>query len=152
MDDDVREFGMKLGRSAIARDWESVHEMLAPWLRPTLSVDGVQKFFEDEYQVTLNANGVEGEHSPGGPEPQIDGNGFMNATELRKPISFAGGKVRPLAPEVTDANVRYWMSLQLPCSEEQQGDLDFDFFCEVWIAVVQTPEGLRVGYWSQGGY
>jgi hypothetical protein len=30
--------------------------------------------------------------------------------------------------------------------------LGFDFFCEVWMAVVEIPEGLRVGYWSQGAY
>ena len=152
MDDDVREFGTRLGRKALERDWGSVHAMLAPWLRRTVSVEDVQKFFEDEYRVTLEANGIEGMHWPEGPDPQVDGNRFMNATELRKPISFAGGKVRPVASEVTDQNVRYWMSLQLPCSDEQMGALDFDTFCEVWMAVVQTTEGLRVGYWSQGAY
>jgi len=28
--------------------------------------------------------------------------------------------------------------------------LDFDHFAEVWMAVVETGDGLRVGYWSQG--
>lgn len=37
-------------------------------------------------------------------------------------------------------------------SEEQVEELDFDIFCEVWAAVVETTEGLRVGYWSQGAY
>ena len=45
-----------------------------------------------------------------------------------------------------------WMKLQLQCSDEQMAKLHFDTFCEVWVAVVQTDEGLRVGYWSQGGY
>ena len=31
-------------------------------------------------------------------------------------------------------------------------ELGFDSFCEVWVAVVDTAEGLRVGYWSQGAY
>jgi hypothetical protein len=30
--------------------------------------------------------------------------------------------------------------------------LGFDSFCEAWVAVVDTAEGLRVGYWSQGAY
>src|SRR5262249_41167905 len=42
--------------------------------------------------------------------------------------------------------------LQLQCSDEQMESLAFDFFCEVWMAVVDTAEGLRVGYWSQGAY
>ena len=42
MDDDVREFGEELGRKALARDWAGVHQMLAPWMQRSLSVEGVQ--------------------------------------------------------------------------------------------------------------
>jgi uncharacterized protein (DUF934 family) len=152
MDDDVRAFGTELGRKALARDWAGVHAMLAPWLRASWPVDRVQRFFEDEYRIALEANGAEGLHYPEYPEPQLDGNGFTKATQLREPISFAGGKVRDVPVEVTDDNVRYWMKVQLQCSDEQMERLGFDSFCEVWMAVVQTGEGLRVGYWSQGAY
>jgi len=152
MDDDVRQFGMELGRKAIERDWSGVHAMLAPWMRATCSVDDVRKFFEDEYRLTLEANDVRDMHYPEYPEPEVDGNGFTRATQLREPISFAGGKVRSVAPEVTDDNVRYWLSLRLQCSDDQMEKLGFDCFCEVWMAVVETGEGLRVGYWSQGAY
>jgi hypothetical protein len=152
MDDDVRDFGTELGRAAIARNWVGVHALLAPWLRGQYSVEQVRAFFEDEYRSTLEASEVEGLHYPEYPDPQLDGNRHTKATQLREPISFAGGKVRPVAPEVTDGNMRYWMSLQLQCSDDQAGNLGFDFFCEVWLAVVETPEGLRVGYWSQGAY
>jgi hypothetical protein len=30
--------------------------------------------------------------------------------------------------------------------------LGFDYFAEVWMAVVETTEGFGVGYWSQGAY
>jgi hypothetical protein len=152
MDDDVRAFGMELGHKALARDWAGVHAMLAPWLRKSWSVEKVQGFFEDEYRATLEASGAEGPHYPEYPEPEVGGNGFTKATQLREPISFAGGKVRDVPVEVTDDNVRYWMKLQLQCSDEQMASLGFDFFCEVWMAVVETAEGLRVGYWSQGAY
>ena len=152
MDDDVRAFGIELGRKALARDWQAVHAMLAPWMRSSQSVDDVRKFFEDEYRATLEANNIQGSHYPGHPEPGIDGNSHTKATQLRAPLSFAGGKVRPVAQEVTDDNMRYWLSLQLQCSDEQMETIGFDSFCEVWAAVVSTPEGLRVGYWSQGAY
>ena len=152
MDDDVRSFGEALGAAALARDWVAVHALLAPWLRETLSVEAVRAFFEDEYRATLEANGIEQLEYPEYPEPQLDGNTFMNATKLREPIEFAGGKVRPVPAEVTDQNVRYWLSLQLVCSDAQMERLSFDSFCETWIAVVETAEGLRVGYWSQGAY
>ena len=152
MDDDIREFGDQLGRRAIARDWNGVHTLLAPWLRSAVSVDEVRNFFEDEYREVLSANDIEDMHYPEHSEPQVGGNGFTNATELRKPISFAGGKQRPIAAEMTDANFRYWMHLELPCSDEQMDTLGFDSFCDIWLAVAQTPEGLRVGYWSHGAY
>jgi len=152
MEDEVRAFGTELGRRAIARDWSGVRALLAPWLQGAYSEEAVRKFFEDEYRATLAAGEVEGMHYPEHPEPELGGNDFTRATQLREPISFAGGKVRPVAPEVTDENMRYWLRLQLMCSDRQMGELDFDFFCEIWMAVVATAEGLRVGYWSQGAY
>jgi hypothetical protein len=130
VDDDVRAFGTELGRMALGREWPAVHAMLAPWLRATWTIEQVRQY----------------------PEPGLDGNGFTKATQLREPISFAGGKVRNVAPEVTDNNIRYWLKLQLHCSDEQMEKLGFDSFCEAWMAVVDTAEGLRVGYWSQGAY
>ena len=152
MDDDVRAFGVELGRKALAQDWPAVHGMLAPWMRGRYSVDDVRTFFEDEYKATLEANGIQGAHYPEHSDPAVDGNSHTKATQLRAPLSFAGGKVRPVPQEVTDDNMRYWLSLQLQCSDEQMETLGFDSFCEVWAAVVSTPEGLRVGYWSQGAY
>jgi hypothetical protein len=112
----------------------------------------VQTFFEDEYRATLKDSGIEEMHYPEHPDPDVGGNQFMNASELRKPIAFANNKVRSVSPDLTDENMRYWMRVQLQCSDEQMEKLKFDFFCEVWMAVVRTPDGLRVGYWGQGAY
>jgi hypothetical protein len=152
MDDEVRAFGMELGRRALARDWSAVREMLAPWLRPRYAVDDVRAFFEDEYRATLAENGIDGLRYPEYPEPELGGNGFTRATQLLQPLAFEGGKVRPVPPGVTDDNVRWWLRLQLACSDDQMEELGFDYFCEAWIAVVDTEEGLRAGYWSQGPY
>ena len=48
--------------------------------------------------------------------------------------------------------MRYWLKLQLHYSDEQMAQLDFDTFAEVWIVVVTTEEGLRVGYWTHDAY
>jgi hypothetical protein len=42
--------------------------------------------------------------------------------------------------------------IRLQCSDEQMTQMDIDQFAEVWMAVVETGDGLRVGYWSQGAY
>jgi hypothetical protein len=152
MDDDVRGFGEEFGRRALARDWPGIHEMLAPWMQRSLTVDQVRAFFEDEYRSILQDNRIEGMHYPEYREPELGGNNFMNATKLREPISFQSDKVRAVAAEVTDENVRYWLKVQLLCSDEQMAQFGFDYFCEVWMSVVETSDGLRVGYWSQGAY
>jgi len=152
MDDDIRDFGMRIGQRALARDWDGVRALLAPWLRRATSSDDVRRFFEDEYRLTLEANGIGDLRYPEHAEPELGGNQFTNATSLREPISFKNGYVRPVADELTDGNFRYWLKMQLMCSDEQMDEFGFDFFAEVWMAVVATDEGLRVGYWSRGAY
>src|SRR5262249_44019030 len=134
MDDDVRQFGEDLGRRALARDWSGVHGLLAPRLQTALTVDEVRAFFEDEYRLTLKDRGIGELRYPEHPDPDVGGNTFMTAATLREPISFAGGKLRPVDPGVTDENMCFWMRLQLQCSDAQMEKLGFDFFCEVWMA------------------
>jgi hypothetical protein len=152
MDDDIRRFGEDFGRKALARDWAGVHALLAPWMQDATGLEAVAAFFEDEYRATLAANEIEGIRYPEHPEPEVDGNGHTNATALREPMSWQPGRVRPVPPEVTDENMRYWLKVKLQCSDTQMDDLGFDYLAEVWMAVVETPGGLRVGYWSQGAY
>ena len=152
MQDNIREFGLDLGHKALARDWAGVHGLLAPWLQHSMDVEAVRRFFEDEYRLILKDNGVEEMHYPEYPDPEIDGNEHTNATALREPMSFKPGYIRPVAPEVTDMNFRYWLMMRLQCSDQQMAELDFDHFAEVWMAVVEAGDGLRVGYWSQGAY
>jgi len=152
MDDDIRRFGTELGHYALSRNWPGVHQMLAPWLQSTLTTDDVRCFFEGAYREILQANGIQDLHYPEYPEPEVGGNAFTNATELRKPISFLQDKVRPVPNELNDENFRYWLKLELLCSDEQMEVLGCDYLGEIWMAVVAIPEGLRVGYWSQGAY
>jgi hypothetical protein len=152
MDDEIREFGITLGKKALGQDWDGVRAMLAPWLSSSLSSEAIRNFFEDEYKLTLSDNDIDEMHYPESPEPDVDGNNLINATELRKPLSWDKEKLRLVADEVTDENMRCWMKLQLQCSDQQIEKLGFDQFCEIWMAIVQTAEGLRVGYWSHGAY
>ena len=44
MDDDVRVFGMDLGRRALARDWSAVQAMLVPFPSERMTVRPVSTF------------------------------------------------------------------------------------------------------------
>lgn len=151
-DDPIWQLANRVGRAALAREWATVHGMLAPWLRATLTVDDVRAFFEDEYRATLAEYGIDDMAYPEHPDPEIGGNAHTNATSLREPISWDLGRTRPVPPELTDENMRYWARVQLSCSDEQMETFEFDYFAEVWMAIAETDEGLRVGYWSHGAY
>lgn len=71
--------------------------------------------------------------------------------ELRETSSVMP-RPRPIPAEVTPDNFRWWMKLQLLCSEEQVDLLGFDYFTEIWLVVVAAENGLRVGYWSHDPY
>jgi hypothetical protein len=143
---------MNLGHRALARDWAGVHGLLAPWLERSMDVDAVRRFFEDEYRLMLKHNGIEEMHYPEYPDPELDGSDHTNATSLRRPMSFKPGYIRRLRRKSPIAIFVIWLVMRLQCSDEQMEQLDFDHFAEVWMAVVETSDGLRVGYWSQAAY
>lgn len=145
MDDAIRETATAFGKAALDRDWAAAHSLLAPWLRTSLSVDDVRDFFENGCRATLLANDIEEEHFPEHPEPEVGGNGHTKPGDLREPKPWTAHW--PAVPdELTDTNMRYWAKIQLQCSDEQMDTLGFDYFIEVWAAMVETDEGIRVGY------
>lgn len=146
MDDAVRQFGETVAQKALERDWEGVRSLLAPWMG--LSSEEVREFFESDYRQTLEANEVEGTHYP--EVPYLSGNS-SDLAFLREKKDWMPAP-RPIAPEVTPENFRQWMNIQLQCSEEQMDELGFDYFSELWLIVCETPDGLRVAYWSHSGY
>jgi hypothetical protein len=152
MDDEVRAFGAELGTRALAREWSRVRELLAPWMQAQFTTDDVQAFFEDEYRDVLAEVEIEELHHPEYPEPELGGNSHTKATQLRQPPSWDADSVRPIPPELTDDKVRWWLSMQLQCSDDQMDELGLDYLCETWMAVVDTDDGLRVGYWNQRPY
>jgi hypothetical protein len=119
MDDDIGRFGTEIGHHALQRNWTGVHQMLAPWLQHSLSVDDVRTFFENAYREILQGNRIQDMHYPEYPDPELGGNSFTNATKLRQPLSFQDGRVRAVPLELTDENFRYWLMVQLQCSDEQ---------------------------------
>ena len=141
MEPDVRAFGEAFANTALARDWQGVHDMLAPWLQNRFGPEQVRAFFEDDYTATLMEFDIAEPHYP--EVPYVSGNSCSLA-DLLKP-SFGGPP--PIPPEVTAENFRQWMKVQLQCSEDQADSLDFDYFTEVWLIVVAHQDGFKIGYW-----
>ncbi|MBI3552071.1 MAG: hypothetical protein HY077_06100 [Elusimicrobia bacterium] len=149
MNPDVQKFGNDLANAAIAKDWDAVHKMLAPWVQAKIAVEGVKKFFEDEYLDILRGVDVHEIHYP--KIPYVTGNDMSPLKDLKEKTSFMK-EPRPIAAEVTEANFRQWMNVQLQCDDGQQDELEIDFLAEVWLIVVQTDQGFKVGYWSHDAY
>jgi hypothetical protein len=149
MDDAIREIATAFGKAALDRDWATAHSLLAPWLRTSLSVEDLREFFENGYRAILRESGIEEMFYPEYPEPEIGGNGHTKTGDLREPKPWTA-HWPPIPDELTDANMRYWANIVLQCSDEQMETLDFDYFIQVWAAIAETDEGLRVGYFVNG--
>lgn len=59
---------------------------------------------------------------------------------------------RPIPADVTEGNFRQWMTIQLQTSDEDQQALGLDYLTELWLIVVETGQGLRVGYWNHDAH
>ncbi len=94
MDDAIREIATAFGKAVLDRDWKAAHSLLAPWLRTTLSVDGLRWFFEGGYRRTLLANGITVRHAPEHPEPEIGG----SAETTSRPRATFASRNRGTAP------------------------------------------------------
>lgn len=149
MDDAIRESATAFGKAALDRDWTTAHSLLAPWLRASLSADDLRAFFENGYRSTLREYNIVEMLYPEFPEPEVDGNGHTKPDDLREPKPWTA-HWPPVPDELTDANMRYWANIVLHCSDEQMETLDFDYFIQVWAAMVETDEGIRVGYLING--
>lgn len=80
----------------------------------------------------------------------VSGNTSTLASLREKP-SFKP-QPRPIPAEVTEQNFRYWMTIQLQCSDEQQEELELDFLTDFWLIVVEVDGQMKIGYWSHDPY
>jgi hypothetical protein len=149
MDDAIREIATAFGKAALDRDWATAHSLLARWLRTSLSIEDLRDFFENGYRAILRGFDIQEMLYPEYPEPEVDGNGHTKPSNLREPKPWTA-HWPPVPDELTDTNMRYWASIQLQCSDEQMETLDFDYFIQVWAAIAETDEGLRVGFFVNG--
>lgn len=146
MDDTVRKFGEEFAAKILERDWAAAHKMLSPSLQKLADLGALQSFVEKEYRATLESSQISEMHYPGNPEPMIDGNTFVTAAEIKKPDPYALSQLSKPPADISDENLKYWMSIQFLCSEDQQTKLGLDFLAEIWIAVISTPDGLRAAH------
>ncbi len=152
IDSGIKEFVVAVGKRALECQWDKVHACLARWLQDQLQPCDVHEFFSSAYSATLAENGIAGEHFPEGCEPEIGGSAFVTADNLRQPITWLGNRTRDISEEVTDENMVFWARLTLLGSPAQSEQLQLHTFAEIWMAVVNTDDGLRIGYWSPNAY
>jgi len=121
-----------LGARLVARDFEGVHALLAPWLQSATS--------PAELRDAIDAAG-EGLAHP--PRSWTADEGLVGLEDLRKPDPY-GPPSRPLPAEITPGNFRGWLSIQLApeAAVHEEQNVCFD----VWLVAVEHEGSLRVGY------
>ena len=119
-----------LAARVVARDFAGAHALLAPWVQAAMS--------PAELESRLDAAW---EDLPPPREWSLD-SGFMAVDELRTANEY-GPPSQPIADEVTTANYRGWHCIEFKPGEN---DDDIDACFDLWLAIVETPAGHRVGF------
>jgi hypothetical protein len=136
-----RTFGEKFSAAMIAKDYGSAHALLAPWLQRIVSPETLRGEIDQHAQDMCREWNMDVPVYPAACD--LDGNAAIDVQGLREP-DWDGAD--PNVPaEITDANYRYWMSLQFQPAE---GEAEFDAFFDLWIALVEHDGALRVGYYK----
>lgn len=134
MDSDCKALCDAFAQAIVERDFEEAHALLAPWLRSALSPGQIEQL------VDAQNEGLQ--HRPA--SWQAD-EGVAGLDELRRPDPY-GPPTRALPGEITRANFKGWLSIQLvPDSgvhEEQNVCYD------VWLAAVDVEGSCLVGYFE----
>ncbi len=134
MEPRYRELGERFSAAIIDKDYEAACALLAPWLREVTPPDRLRALIEDRVAEMHEAWDVDDDLHP--TECELDGNSTATVADLRDDGD-------PVPAELTDASLRYWMSMQFKPAEDS---VEFDAYFDLWAAVVDDGGELRVGY------
>ncbi|HKO05787.1 MAG TPA: hypothetical protein VJW51_13610 [Candidatus Acidoferrales bacterium] len=130
-----RETGEKFAQKIIGREFDEAREILAPWLRNSISAEQLESIIREGCREL--------------PPPalfDVDGN---SCTLDDLEVDEHSPPTKPLPPEITNQNFRKWMVIQfLPDPEEETG---YDACFDLWMALVEVDGALKIGYLEATG-
>ncbi|MGK2877916.1 MAG: hypothetical protein ACSLFF_05005 [Solirubrobacterales bacterium] len=132
MDQAVKQLKNAFGKAIVARDFEALDVILAPWLTP----DQVFRAISAEVEEMGEEWGL-----PAGKWPtEFEvGEGALDYEQLREPSGFPAGIDVP--EQVTAENYVGWHVV----TAIAHADDAFDAYFDAWFAVVRLQDGLHVG-------
>jgi hypothetical protein len=136
-----RKFAAQFAEAVIAKDFTTAHQMLAPWLRRSVTPQQLSRIIKEKVNEIAEANELGGDLHPG--SYQIDWN-ISTLEDLRTPPSY--GDERSIPAEVTDKNFRQWMVIQFQPKEEEE--LEIDAYLDWWMMVVEEGGEQKIGYYE----
>lgn len=136
MNPELTALAQAFGDFIMASDYQSAAELLAPWLRESISEDELRSLVERQLDEIVTAN--DAEERPAPVAVTVD----WNTSTLESLRSRDGGE-RSIPEEVTEANYRGWLCTQIEC----EGD-SFGGAFDIWMAVVEVDGALLIGYFN----
>ncbi len=131
MDDEIRAWLTEFGRAVVEKEFDRAQACLAPWLAERVSI---KEDIASTVEETREEREIIGE-----PHPAACDVGYndLGLDELREDDTN-------IDTHVNEENFRQWCSVVFLASEEEA----FDAYCDMWMIVVDTEGGLRIGYYE----
>jgi hypothetical protein len=124
------------GDSIKASDYRAAVELLASWLRESVSEDELRSLVERWLDEIAAANGAEDTPTP--VAVTVDWN-----TSTLESLRSGDGGGREISEHVTEANYRGWL-----CTQIEVEGVAFGGAFDVWMAVVEVSGTPLIGYFS----
>lgn len=140
---DYKQFAQAFATRIIQSDFIGAHQLLAPWLRQTVSAEQIRALIQKQVQEVAEANELEGEFHPSAFE--IDSN-RCTLDQLKEQESFR--EPRQIPQGVIAENFRQWMVIEFMPNEQEQDELGIDAWLDWWMIVVEIEGEYRIGFFE----
>jgi hypothetical protein len=143
-----------LARALIDDDYDAVHALLAPWLQRQVGPAQLRSIVKKEFIADLAPVDfvVSGNDSTLDELREHYAEYHENDSSRTLVTTESFGEWGPpsiyVADEITAANFRQWLSIEL--TPEEGNEFDLDFILRLWLIVVEVEGAMRVGHLEPG--
>jgi len=130
MEKAVEEMAGQFAQRIIRREYDSARDLLAPWLRDTVSAAQLEAMVGEAHKDLPPPGDFELDSNSCGLED-------LEVDEFSPPT-------RPLPAEITEQNFRQWMVIQF--KPDPASDSPYNASFDLWMAVVELGGAAKIGY------
>jgi hypothetical protein len=150
----VERVASDFAKTLIDGDYAAAHALLTPWLQQQVTAAQLESIIKKEFIADL----APVDFAVSGNDSTLDElrehyaeyheNDASRTLATVESFGDWGPPSIHIADEITPANYRQWLSIEL--TPEEDNEFGLDFILRLWLIVVEVEGGMRVGHLEPG--